>query len=136
MSARNAASAAYCAGAEGQMKDRQPGRGRAVFRGRPLLDCVIALGHWWHPLAAICSEYSASGGCGKRIVHNGRMAELNERIDKEAKAAGFGGIQDLAGTNVIGGTTRPSQLARPAGPEQAGRGAEAYSREPGQSNET
>src|SRR5438477_6789878 len=58
------------------------------------------------------------------------MAELNERLDKEAKAAGFGGITDLAGTTVIGGTTRPTQLARPAGPEQRGHGAEAYSKEP------
>jgi NADH-quinone oxidoreductase subunit I len=58
------------------------------------------------------------------------MAELNERIDSQAKAAGFGGAEDLTGTTVIGGTTRPSQLARPAGPEQPGRGAEAYSDEP------
>ena len=57
------------------------------------------------------------------------MAELNERLDKQAKAAGFGGVQDLAGTAVIGGTTRPTQLARPAGPEQTGRGAEGYSDE-------
>jgi NADH-quinone oxidoreductase subunit I len=58
------------------------------------------------------------------------MAELNERLDKEAKAQGFSGAEDLAGTKIIGGTTRPSQIARPAGPEQPGRGAEAYSNEP------
>jgi len=60
------------------------------------------------------------------------MAELNERLDKEAKAAGHGGLNDIAGTQIIGGTTRPSQLARPAGPERTGHGAEAYRAEPGQ----
>ena len=58
------------------------------------------------------------------------MAELNERLDKEAKAAGLDSAEDLTGATVIGGTTRPSQLARPAGPEVPGRGAEAYSDEP------
>jgi NADH-quinone oxidoreductase chain I len=60
------------------------------------------------------------------------MAELNERLDNQAREAGFGGINDLTGANLIGGTTRPSQLARPAGPEQVGRGAEVYSDEPRQ----
>jgi hypothetical protein len=32
----------------------------------------------------------------------------------------------MAGANLIGGTTRPARLARPAGPEQPGVGAEAY----------
>jgi formate hydrogenlyase subunit 6/NADH:ubiquinone oxidoreductase subunit I len=59
------------------------------------------------------------------------MAELNERLDKEAKASGHASVYDLSGANLIGGTTRPSQLARPAGPEQTGRGAAAYSEEPG-----
>jgi formate hydrogenlyase subunit 6/NADH:ubiquinone oxidoreductase subunit I len=65
------------------------------------------------------------------------MAELNERIDKEAKAAGFaGGINDLTGTTTLpGATNRPSQLGRPTGPEQPGRGAEAYSGEPEQAAE-
>jgi ferredoxin len=58
------------------------------------------------------------------------MAELNERLDKQAKAAGFQSAEDMTGATVIGGTTRPGQLARPAGPEQVGRGAEAYSGEP------
>jgi NADH-quinone oxidoreductase chain I len=58
------------------------------------------------------------------------MAELNIRLDAQARAAGLDGINQMSGADVIGGTTRPSQLARPAGPEQVGRGAEAYSEEP------
>ncbi|HYP40243.1 MAG TPA: NADH-quinone oxidoreductase subunit I [Chloroflexia bacterium] len=58
------------------------------------------------------------------------MAELNVRLDAQARAAGLDGINDMAGANTIGGTTRPTQLGRPAGPEQSGRGAEAYSDEP------
>lgn len=61
------------------------------------------------------------------------MAELNIRLDSEARAAGLAGVDQLPGmesVNMIGGTTRPTQLGRPAGPEQAGRGAEAYSDEP------
>jgi formate hydrogenlyase subunit 6/NADH:ubiquinone oxidoreductase subunit I len=63
------------------------------------------------------------------------MSELNERIDKEAKASGFSGFQDLGGANLIGGTTRPSQLARPAAAEQPGHGAEAYQGEPKQATD-
>jgi len=58
------------------------------------------------------------------------MAELNVRLDAQARAAGLDGINDMTGANMIGGTTRPTQLGRPAGPEQSGRGAEAYSDEP------
>jgi len=58
------------------------------------------------------------------------MSELNERLDKDAQAAGFTGIQDLGGANLIGGTNRPTQLARPASTELPGHGAEAYSDEP------
>jgi len=52
------------------------------------------------------------------------MAELNERIDKEAKAAGYSGIQDLDGALGAGTTNRPSQLARPAGPGEPGQAGE------------
>jgi ferredoxin len=59
------------------------------------------------------------------------MAELNVRLDKQARAAGLAGVEEaaLGGANLIGGTTRPTQSGRPAGPEQPGRGAEAYSAE-------
>ena len=56
------------------------------------------------------------------------MAELNERLEIQAKAANMTVANEL-GANMIGGTTRPSQLARPAGPERTGHGAEAYSSE-------
>jgi NADH-quinone oxidoreductase subunit I len=58
------------------------------------------------------------------------MAELNERLDAQARAAGHAGINDLVSPGIIGATTRPTQLARPAGPEEPGRGAEAYGAEP------
>jgi NADH-quinone oxidoreductase subunit I len=58
------------------------------------------------------------------------MAELNIRLDAQARAAGLDGINQMSGADVIGGTTRPTQLGRPAGPEQVGRGAEAYNEEP------
>ena len=57
------------------------------------------------------------------------MAELNERLDVQAKEAGYSNINDLSNVNMIGGTNRPSQLGRPAGPERQGHGAEAYSDE-------
>ncbi len=59
------------------------------------------------------------------------MAELNVRLDRQARAAGLAGVEEAStlGVNLIGGTTRPTQLGRPAGPEQPGRGAEAYSAE-------
>jgi NADH-quinone oxidoreductase chain I len=58
------------------------------------------------------------------------MAELNVRLDKQARAAGLQGINDMAGSApAIGVTTRPTQLGRPASAEQTGHGAEAYSDE-------
>ena len=58
------------------------------------------------------------------------MAELNERLDKQAREAGLAGLNEMTGANLIGGTTRPARLARPAGLEQPGTGAEAYEDEP------
>jgi ferredoxin len=60
------------------------------------------------------------------------MAELNIRLDKQAREAGLAGINDVTGVTgaiPIGGTNVPNQLGRPAGPEQTGRGAAAYSDE-------
>jgi NADH-quinone oxidoreductase subunit I len=61
------------------------------------------------------------------------MAELNVRLDKQARAAGLQGINDMAGSApALGATVRPTQLGRPAGPEQPSHGAEAYSEESNQ----
>ncbi len=60
------------------------------------------------------------------------MAELNVRLDKQAREAGLAGINDITGAGAgtpIGATTRPTQLARPATTEQTGRGAAAYDEE-------
>jgi len=46
------------------------------------------------------------------------MAELNERLEGK-----------LVGPQLPGRTMRPPQLARPAGPEQTGKGAVAYGEE-------
>ena len=54
------------------------------------------------------------------------MAELNERLDKQAREAGLAGLNEMAGANLIGGTTRPTRLARPAGLEEPEAGAEHY----------
>jgi NADH-quinone oxidoreductase chain I len=57
------------------------------------------------------------------------MAELNVRLDKQAREAGLAGINDITGVGAgtpIGATTRPTQLARPATTEKAGHGAAAY----------
>ena len=64
------------------------------------------------------------------------MAELNVRLDRQARAAGLAGVEEAAagGANLIGGTTRPTRSGRPAGPEQPGRGAEAYSAEEDRAN--
>jgi NADH-quinone oxidoreductase subunit I len=57
------------------------------------------------------------------------MAELNERLDKQARAAGLASINEMALEPPVGATTRPALLGRPAGPEVPGHGAEAYSAE-------
>ncbi len=60
------------------------------------------------------------------------MAELNVRLDKQAREAGLAGINDMAAgapAAPTGSTVYPTQMARPAGPEQPGSGAAAYSRE-------
>lgn len=64
------------------------------------------------------------------------MAELNVRLDKQARAAGLAGINEVAGAMpATGSTTRPSQLGRPAGTEVLDAGAQGYSNEP-RRNET
>lgn len=63
------------------------------------------------------------------------MAELNIRLDKQAREAGLAGINDMAtgsAATPVGGVTHPTQLARPAGVEQPGHGAEAYANEKNQ----
>jgi NADH-quinone oxidoreductase subunit I len=57
------------------------------------------------------------------------MAELNERLDVQAKEAGYNDVSDLSNVNMIGGTNRPTQMGRPAGPERRGHGADTYSEE-------
>ncbi|HEX8599028.1 MAG TPA: NADH-quinone oxidoreductase subunit I [Chloroflexia bacterium] len=60
------------------------------------------------------------------------MAELNVRLDKQAREAGLAGINDITGAGAgtpIGATTRPTQLGRPATTEKTGQGAAAYSDE-------
>lgn len=71
----------------------------------------------------------------EKLINLGKtyMAELNERLEQQAREAGFSGAADITGVpgaGTIGGTTRPTQLGRPAGTEQPGHGAEAYSGEP------
>lgn len=75
----------------------------------------------------------------EKLLNLGRtyMAELNIRLDKQAREAGLAGINDMASAPAnapTGGTTRPTQLARPSGPETTGRGAAAYTEEKNQAD--
>jgi NADH-quinone oxidoreductase chain I len=72
-----------------------------------------------------------------KLVNLGKtyVAELNERLDRQAREAGLGGldaVDDLMGRTQVGGTTRPTQMMRPAGLERLGSGAEAYGDTEGQ----
>lgn len=70
-----------------------------------------------------------------KLINLGKtyMAELNERLDAQAREAGYAGLDDLdnsmGGALPAGSTTRPSLMGRPAGVEQRGAGAAAYENE-------